>query len=213
MQNNQFIKAMQFRFVCKAFDVNKKISDCEFETILQSARLSPSSFGLEPTRYIVVKTASMREKIRTFCWNQPQITEASHLVILTSKIADLYPQSAYTTAQFKRKTGKDEEALRLYKDERYGGFLKANNYQDSQNLFNWSVRQAYIAASSMMNMAAFMGIDSCAIEGFEKKELETLLGMDTFSEQIALLLTFGYRKENPKEPSPRLDLNDLVSYI
>lgn len=63
----------------------------------------------------------------------------------------------------------------------------------------------------MMNSAAYLKIDSCAIEGFDKKEVEKLLGLDTFAWQVALLICFGYRIENPKYKSPRLE--SIVKYI
>lgn len=65
----------------------------------------------------------------------------------------------------------------------------------------------------MMDCAAYLGVDSCAIEGFEKDGVERFLGLDTFAYQVALIMTFGYRLEEPKRASPRIDMNDFVQYI
>ncbi len=210
---NRFIEAMEFRFACKKFDATKNISKQDFDTILESGRLTPSSFGMEPTRLLVVESKDIREKIKPLCWNQDQITQASKVVIFLSKISDMQHTSNYATRMFQRKTKKDEAALKAYKDERYGGFLQANGYLDSQSIFAWSARQAYLMASSMMDCAAFLQIDSCAIEGFDKKALEKFLAIDTFSEQIALLVTFGFRLDTPSTKSPRIQIDELVQYI
>ena len=207
---NYFLEALHFRFACKKFDITRKISDENFNLILEAGRLSPSSFGLEQTRFIVVKTPKIREEMRPLCWNQSQITDSSHLVILTSQIANLHSESDYATRMFKKRVGDDKEKLKAYKDERYNNFLEQNHYTECQNIFQWSARQAYIAASSMMNMAAFLKIDSCAIEGFEKKALESFLKIDTFKEQIALLIAFGYRDPSQSKRSSRLPLDELV---
>ena len=212
MKENNFIKAMQFRFACKKFDPSKQIPQDEFEAIIESGRLSPSSFGMEPTRLLIVRNKELKEKIRPLCWDQAQITDSSELIVYLSKIADLQSTSNYATRMFARKT-KDEQSLKAYKDVRYHNFLQENSYINAQEIFDWSAKQAYITASSMMNCAAYFGIDSCAIEGFERKTLEKLLNLDTFSEQIALLVAFGYRIENPKYKSPRIDTNEFITYI
>lgn len=203
---------MRFRFACKKFDPNRQIPQDEFETIIESGRLSPSSFGMEPTRLLIVRNKELKEQIQPLCWDQAQITDSSELIVYLSKIADMQSTSNYATRMFARKT-KDEQSLRAYKDVRYCNFLQNNHYINAQEIFNWSAKQAYIMASSMMNCAAYMGIDTCAIEGFEKKPLEKFLGIDTFKEQIALLVAFGYRIEDPKYRSPRIDTNELIQYL
>ncbi|MCE3036702.1 NAD(P)H-dependent oxidoreductase [Helicobacter sp. faydin-H20] len=208
-----FLQAMRRRFACKVFDSSKSIKEEDFEAILESARLTPSSFGLEPTRILVIKNQKLRQEIQPLCWNQKQITQADKLVILTSKTMDLLSQTHYTTKMFERKVGKDKQALIDYKDKRYKNFLESNGYCDCNSLYQWTSRQAYLMASSMINCASFLNIDSCPIEGFEKKALEKLLGLDPFVEQISLILTFGYHLETPSAKSQRLEKSELITYI
>lgn len=210
--DNGFIQAMRFRYACKKFDTTRSIPPEVFESILESGRLSPSSFGMEPTRLLVVRDKEKKERLKALCWNQDQITQASELVVYLSKIADMRSDTNYAMWSFMRK-GINADRIKAYKDERYKGFLQANGYVDSQSIFQWSARQAYIVASSMMDCAAYLGVDSCAIEGFEKDGVERFLGLDTFAYQVALIMTFGYRLEEPKRASPRIDINDFVQYI
>lgn len=210
--DNGFIQAMRFRHACKKFDETRSIPADVFEAILESGRLSPSSFGMEPTRLLVVRDKKKKEQLKALCWNQDQITQASELVIYLSKIADMQSDSNYAMWSFMRK-GINIDRIKAYKDERYKGFLQVNGYIDSQSIFQWSARQAYITASSMMNCAAYLGVDSCAIEGFEKDNVEKFLALDTFDYQVALIMTFGYRLEAPKRPAPRISMNEFVQYI
>lgn len=207
-----FMRAMRFRHACKKFDSQKPIAPEVFESILESGRLAPSSFGMEPTRLLVVRDRVKREQLKALCWNQDQITDASEVVVYLVKIADMQSTSNYALECFKRK-GLSEEKIKAYKDERYANFLHENGYVDTQSIFSWGARQAYITASIMMACAASMGVDSCAIEGFEKRRVEELLVLDTFANQVALIMCFGYRVADPMKQSPRVSMSEFVQYL
>lgn len=209
MKRDVFLEAMEFRFACKKFNPQKKICSEDFEAILESGRLSPSSFGLEPTRFVVITTQEVKEKLKPLCWNQSQITDCSHVVVYLSKINDLFPNTHYVASQILRRV--DGDKFQAYK-ERYSSFLEKNQRLDSQSIFAWSALQAYIAATSMMCSAAIKQIDTCAIEGFDKKDVEVLLNLDTFELQVALIMCFGYRAQEQSKRH-RLDLSSLVSYL
>lgn len=210
MKQNNFIEIMHFRHACKIFDANQKISPEDFEVILEAGRLSPSSFGLEPTRMVVVRDKSLREKMKPLCWNQEQITTASELVVFKSRVADLKAPTNYVSKMVARRSSKDTSAYEAYQ-QRIRGFLVANDLL-GENIINWTSRQAYLMASSMMNCAAFLGIDSCPIEGFERGGIEELFGIDTFKERIVLMVPFGYRLNEQPSKKFRLSLDELVEY-
>lgn len=210
MKQNNFIEILHFRHACKIFDANKKISPEDFEVILEAGRLSPSSFGLEPTRMVVVRDKSLRKKMKPLCWNQEQITTASELVVFKSRVADLKAPTDYVGKMVARRTNKDSSAYEAYQ-QRIRGFLVANDLL-GENIINWTSRQAYLMASSMMNCAAFLGIDSCPIEGFERGAIEELFGIDTFKERIVLMVPFGYRLNEQPSRKFRLSLDELVEY-
>ncbi|PAF41216.1 NAD(P)H-dependent oxidoreductase [Helicobacter sp. 11S03491-1] len=208
MKINAFIDAMYFRHACKIFDKNKKISKEDFEIILESGRLSPSSLGLEPTRMLVIKNSALREKMKPLCWNQEQITTASELVVFKSKVADMKAPTNYTRTMVARRM--EGEKCDAYQ-ERIKGYLLDNDLL-GENIINWTARQAYLMASSMMNCAAFMGIDSCPMEGFEQKLLEKFFEIDSFKERIVLIVAFGYRFNEQPIQKYRLSKDELIEY-
>ena len=99
-----FMEAMDFRHACKVFDDTKKINDEDLKYILEIGRKSPSSFGMEPWKFLVITNDELREKIRPLCWNQPQITTSSHLVIILATIEDVKPESGTPLRKFSRRT-------------------------------------------------------------------------------------------------------------
>ena len=206
---NDFTKAMAFRHACKIFDENKTISNEEIKYILETGRTSPSSFGLEGWKFLVITNQALKEKIRPACWNQVQITSCSHLVVLLAEIEGARVQSGKPKAQLGRR-GMDEETLDGYV-QMYGGHLQETLATD-KSTYEWTARQTYIAAANMMTAGAFIGIDSCPIEGFEKAKVEELLDLDTTKWQVSMLLPFGYRV-NEQSPQLRLDFDEVVEFI
>src|SRR5574344_3046239 len=81
-----FIEAMDFRHACKVFDDTKKISEEDMKYILEVGRKSPSSFGQEPWKFLVITNEELKAKIRPFCWDQVQVTSCSHLVVILAAI-------------------------------------------------------------------------------------------------------------------------------
>lgn len=213
MREDAFLESMQSRFACKIFDKTKQIPSDIFEAILESGRLSPSSFGLEPTRMILVQSDLMKEKVKQACWGQNQITDASATIIYTSLKVDMLPHTNYVLNKFLRRV-KTPTEVQHYANERYGKRkLEALGYlSDIEKLGLWSGHQAYIMATTMMNHAAFLGIDSCMIEGFDKEEIESVLSLDTFKEQVTLVLCLGYR-DMPQSKRLRMSLDDIIRIV
>lgn len=201
----QFLEAMRFAHACRLFDVTKKIPDEQLEQILEAGRLTPSSFGLEHTRLLVVQSQELKAEIKPLCWNQEQITTCSDLVIFTSKVKDIIAPSDYILQSVQRR-GLDERYI-----QRLERFQK-ENFQSIKEIEAWSIRQAYLMASSMVNCAAFLGIDSCCIEGFEKEKLEEFFKISPQNERIALLVCFGYRV-NAQKLKYRIPLKELIKFI
>ncbi len=209
MQKEQFLEAMDFRHACKIFDETKKISSEDLEFILEVGRLSPSSFGMEPWKFLVVQNQELKEKLRPFCWDQPQITTCSDLVVILSKIDQLKPQNEYVGKMFARRD-MPKEYYEKYLSV-YASHLEKTMSSD-ENILSWGARQCYIAMGNMMTAAAAIGIDSCAIEGFEKEKVEEVLAIDKTKYQLAVIIPFGYRI-NPQPSKFRLDIKEIVEYI
>lgn len=204
-----FDEIMNFRHACKIFDKTKKIDNNDLHFILDMARKSPSSFGQEPWRFLVISNSELKAKLKPLCWDQAQIDTSSHLVVILAKIEDVKDLEAEVLRKF-AKRGLSKEALEAYINK-YATHLK-DSFSSNEATFCWSARQCYIALANMMNAAASRSIDSCPIEGFEKDRVEELLGIDTSKYQVSVLLALGYRVKKQSEQL-RDSLESMVEFI
>ena len=208
-KKEEFLKMMDFRHACKVFDTSKKISDEDMHYILEVGRKSPSSFGMEAWKFLVITNDKLREKLKPFCWNQPQITTCSHLVVVLAGIETLKVESGVVRSQLMRRSMPEDKLNSFIK--LYASHL-SDILNDDNKIYQWSARQTYIAVANMMSAAAFIKIDSCPIEGFEKENIEEVLELDTSKFQVAMMLPFGYRI-NKQSKQLRLDLENVVEFI
>ncbi len=208
MKNN-FLKAMDFRHACKVFDETKKISNEDINFILECARKSPSSFGMEPWKFLVISNDELKEKIRPACWNQVQITSCSHLVVVLACIESVKPESGEPQKRFARRD-MPQEQLDFYIDL-YSKHLEKTLSTD-ENIYAWTSKQTYIALGNMMTGAASIGIDSCPIEGLSKEHVEEILELDTKKFQVSMVLPLGYRL-NEQSSQQRLPFDEVVEFI
>lgn len=206
---NKFMDAMNFRHACKIFDETKKISDEDMRFILECGRKSPSSFGMEAWKFLVITNEELKAKLRPACWDQVQVTSCSHLVIVLAGIDSVKVESREVEKRFARRE-MPKESLDMYMGL-YASHLEKTLSSD-ENIYCWTAKQTYIASANMMTGAAYMGIDSCPIEGFEKEKVEEILELDTAKFQVALVLPFGYRL-NPQPEQIRLPFEDVVEFI
>jgi nitroreductase len=209
MHENTFLDAMHFRYACKIFDPSRKIPEHLFQYILECGRLSPSSFGMEPWKFMVVRSRKTREALRPLCWGQAQITDASELVIILAAVDLVRPQSQIPQQRFQRRP-LSQEQIDAY-IEKYSAFLHETFLSDEKT-YAWSAKQCYIALANMMSAAAYEKIDSCPIEGFEKESVEALLKLDTTQYQVAVMLALGYRAQE-QPPRCRLSLDEVVDFV
>ncbi len=205
-----FLEAMNFRHACKIFDENKKIPQELLANIVEVGRLSPSSFGMEPWKFLVVQSQELKTRLRPLCWDQVQITSCSDLIVFVTKNRLVEPGSAYVEEQLRRKN-LPQEMLDAYLNI-YGSFLGAKAEGRPDFYKDWTAKQAYIAAGNMMTYAATESIDSCPIEGFDQKEVEKILGIDGNDESVALLIAFGSRL-NEQPAKVRLPTSEVCVYL
>ena len=206
---NDFTKAMDFRHACKLFDESKNISEEEMRYILEAGRKSPSSFGMEGWKFLVITNEELKAKLRPECWNQVQISSCSHQVVILAAIENVKPESGIPAKRFARRP-LSQEKIDAYIDL-YSKHLKETLSTD-KNIYAWTARQSYIALGNMMTAAAYIGIDSCPIEGFEKEKVEDILELDTSKYQVAAFLPFGYRV-NEQSEQLRLPFDEVVEFI
>jgi len=206
---NDFSQAMDFRHACKLFDESRKLSEEEVDFILEAGRKSPSSFGQEPWKFLVVTNETLKATLRPLCWDQPQITSCSHLIVILAAIDTVKPDSGIPAKRFGRRPLPPEQIdayIKLYSTH------LSDTLSTEEKTYAWTARQCYIAAANMMTGAASIGIDSCPMEGFEKEKIEAALELDTTQWQVALLLPFGHRS-NAQSEQLRLPPEEVVEYL
>lgn len=187
----------------------KKISSDDLNFILEAGRKSPSSFGQEPWKFLVITNEELKAKIRPFCWDQPQITTCSHLVVILAAIDSTKPTSSEVLRKFNRR-GMAQEMVDAY-IKKYTSHLE-DTFSSDEKTFAWTSRQTYIAMANMMTAAAIRGIDSCPIEGFEKENVEKVLNLNTKEYQLSVIVPFGYRiKEQSTQIRDKFE--DIVEFI
>lgn len=204
-----FEEAMDFRHACKVFDESKKISDEDIMFILDMGRKSPSSFGMEAWKFLVITNEELKAKLRPACWDQVQITSCSHLVVILAGIESVKPESGIPEKRFARRDMPQETLdfyLKLYADH-----LKETLSSD-ENIYAWTAKQSAFAAANMMNAAAVKGIDSCPIEGYDRNQVEEILNIDKKKFGLSMLIPFGYRI-NEQSPQLRVAFDEVVEFI
>jgi nitroreductase len=164
---------------------------------------------MEGWKFLVVTNEALKERLRPACWNQVQITSCSHLIVILAAIDNLKPESGVPAKRFARRPISPEQVETYI--QRYGTHL-ARTFSSDERTYAWSARQTYIALANMMTAAAYIGIDSCPIEGFEKESVEQILGLDPKEYQVSVLLTLGYRL-NEQPPRSRLSFDEVVEFI
>lgn len=214
---DDILAAFRFRHACKQFDPNRKIPDADFEAILECGRLSPSSFGLEPWRFVVIQQPALRQKLLATVWGaQGTLPSASHYLAL------LYRKNMRFDSPHVQHMMSDVQCLaedvRQAKLARVGKFQQADHHvlDSGRNLEDWAAKQTYIALGNMMTAAALLGIDSCPIEGFDMAGTEAILAeagvLDTAEFGLAVMLAFGYRV-NPQPAKTRQPMADVVRWV
>ncbi|MCG8427855.1 MAG: NAD(P)H-dependent oxidoreductase, partial [Chromatiales bacterium] len=190
------------------FDPEKKIPSDQLSSILECGRLSPSSFGMEPWHFLVIQNPELRQELRKACWDQAQITDSSDVVVILTTPEVIRPDTDYVKSMFaRRQLPKDAEAAYLV---RYKNHLESE-IEPLMSYYAWGSKQCYIALGNMVTAAASIGIDSCPIEGFEKRAVEQILDIDTDNYQVAVIFALGYRAGD-QTPRLRHSLDEMVEY-
>ena len=188
------ISALNWRYATKAFDTTKKVSDTDFNTIIESMRLSASSFGLQPWKFVVVSNPEVRAQIRAAAWDQTQVTDASHFIILTAR-KDVNEAFVDTFVSSVAKTrGMQVSDLVGYSDMMKGS-IKGKS---PEALRAWVARQVYIPLGTALLTAATLGVDACPMEGFDPAQVDTILGLDKLGLESLAFLAIGYRSADDK---------------
>jgi nitroreductase len=186
---NEYLEALNWRYATKKFDADRTLSEDQVEQLLEAVRLSASSYGLQPYKVLLVRDPEVRARLQPACWNQPQVTQASHLLVLASptdfggELIDTYLDEVAGSRGIPR------EGL-----SGYGDFMKSKLLGlSAREKSEWAARQAYIALGNLLAAAAFLQIDTCPMEGFVPQQVDEILGLPEKGLTATLIIPVGYR--------------------
>jgi len=182
------IKALNWRYAVKRMN-GQKVPTEKIDNILEATRLSASSMGLQPYTILVVEDEGLRKQIQAVAYNQPQIAEASHLLIFAAWDNISLEQVDDYIRQIAQERGVDPASLDGFRSSLAG--VVARNTQE-QN-YQWAARQAYIAFGTAIAAAATEQVDATPMEGFDAAALDTLLHLKEKGLRSVTLLPLGYR--------------------
>lgn len=186
------IENLKWRYAVKKFDENKSLSEAQINILKEAFNLTATSYGLQPIKMVVIKNKEIQEQLVVHSWNQPQVVQASHVLVLcipkeyTTKDIDSY----FSLVKNIRNT--PDTILNPFKE-----MLSASIASKKQEeLTIWNKNQAYIALGNLMTVAANEKIDSCPMEGFVPEKYDEILGLDKHNLTSVLVLPVGFRAED-----------------
>lgn len=207
------LQQLHWRYATKKFDPTKKIPQDVWNVLEQSLVLTPSSFGLQPWKFFVVDNPELRQKLLEHSWGQPQVTDASHLVVLAiKKDLNVGDVDRYLQSMSEIRSVPVDNLKGL--GDMIKGFITAPPYPINPD--EWAARQVYIALSQFMVCAALLGIDTCPMEGFNPAKYNEILGLPEQGYSAVVLCPVGYRAEDDKYavmPKVRYPSTEIVQYI
>ena len=195
VSNETVLAQLQWRCAVKKFDPTRLISDADWRTLEEALVLTPTSFGLQHARFIVVADPALRARLVPVSWGQTQPVDCSHYVVFAIR----NPLTAEDVERFLDRTVAVRElpraSLEPYRQMMLGSLRKAT---ESGFVNEWSARQAYIALGNFMTCAAVLGIDTCPMEGIEPENYDQILGLPAQGLKTIVACAAGYRAADDK---------------
>jgi len=205
--------ALQWRYATKKFDSQRKIDPSTWQVLEESLVLSPSSFGLQPWKFLVITDQQTRESLVPASWGQTQVVEASHMVVFAVK----NPVTPHDVQAHLVRTA-EVRGVPVETLEGFGkvvkGFLQEPPYP--LDIKEWATRQVYLALGTFMTSAALLGIDTCPMEGIAPATYDKILGIEGSGYETVVVCPAGYRSEDDKYallPKVRFPKSQLIQYI
>lgn len=182
------LEALKWRYATKRMN-GKKVSRETIDKILEATHLAPSSAGLQPYNIILVENEELRKKIQAVAFNQPQIAEASHLLIFAAWNDVTEKEVTEYVHRMASERNVSVESLSMLNNS----LMNLVNNKTQEEKYHWAARQAYIAFGIAITAAAVEGVDATPMEGFNPAALDELLGLNEKGLRSVTILPIGYR--------------------
>lgn len=210
MTSSDLLSALNWRYACKVFDPERAIPDETWAALEESLVLTPSSFGMQPWKFLVIQDAELKEKLVPHAWSQRQVADCSHLVVMATH--RVMPEE-HIDANIRRMMevrGGTPEGLMSFR-QMVAGFRQSG--EEKGWLGDWAKQQAYIALGQFMLAAALLKIDTCPMEGFVPTKFDEVLGLTGSDYTSSVLCPAGYRSEDDRYgvlPKVRFESKDVI---
>lgn len=204
---------LRWRYATKQFDPSKKIDPATWAALEEALVLSPSSFGLQPWKFLVITDPATKEKLVPLSWGQRQVADASHTVVFAVR----HPLAAVDVRRHIERTA-EVQGTPLEKlaglEKVIVGFLEKPPYP--LDIRAWSTRQVYIALGNFMTSAALLGVDTCPMEGLDPSGYDKVLGLEGSGYFTVAACPAGYRNATDKSaglPKVRFQSEDVIQRL
>jgi len=212
LPENNLLNALNWRYATKKFDPDRIIEPALWAALEQSLVLAPSSFGLQPWRFIVVRDPALRAALVPLSWGQTQPKDCSHYVVFTVRIdlgEDHVDRYLARTAEVR---GTTTEALAGFREVMVKSLHQART---AGTLDAWQTRQIYIALGQFMTAAAVLGVDTCPMEGIQPAKYDELLQLGGTGYRTVVACAAGYRAADDKyaaTPKVRFPVHEVIEH-
>ncbi len=208
----QLLESLRWRYATKVFDPQQPIDAATWQALEQALVLTASSYGLQPWKFLVITDPAVRAELRPHSWNQSQITDCSHLVVLLSK-RTISPADADRLIEATAAArGLETAALAGYRQMIQVDLIDGPR---SRIIEEWAARQVYIALGNLLSSAALLGVDTCPIEGFSPAEYDRILQLEGSDYRSCVVCACGHRSADDKYASlakVRYSATDLIEH-
>ena len=206
------LAALHWRYATKKFDASRKLSAEEWDKLEQALVLAPSSYGLQPYKFIVITDASLKEQLLPFAYGQTQITDCSHLVVFAARTDVTEQDVEHYMARITEVRGVERAHLEGYAKVIKGDVVNGPRHAVAKE---WCARQAYIALGQLMTVAALASIDVCPMEGISPDKFTEILGLADKGYTAVVVATVGHRAADDGAaslPKVRFPAGELIEH-
>jgi nitroreductase len=213
MDTKELLKALEWRYATKNFDNTKKISADVWAALEQALILTPTSYGLQPYKFIVLTDPQKRAELFPHSWTQIQVVDCSHYVVFASRTQMTEADVDRWIKRLAEVRGVTPESLNAYRGMMTGDVVRGPRGKIAHE---WATRQVYIALGNLMTCAAVLGVDACPMEGIVPPEYDRILNLGNSGYATVVACALGYRAAEDrygKFPKARFTASDLIQKI
>jgi nitroreductase len=210
ISTDTLLAALRWRYATKKFDPAKKIDASTWAVLEETLILTPTSYGMQPVKFLVLTDPALRAQLVPVSWGQTQPADCSHFVVMAARAQNTEADVTHYIARMAEVRGMAAEALDGFKNVLLGDVVHGPR---GNVALEWATRQAYIALGNFMTSAALLGVDTCPMEGFEPAKYDEILGLPAQGFRAVVACAAGYRAADDKYaalPKVRFPANELI---